>query len=188
MKLSIKEYMESRNVSRRTIYNRIENGQLVTIKENNKTYIISENINKNTKKLTNNSLDTNLNGLKENFLLLESIHNKILEFDYNFLKTRLSAIEKSLVNFVIDSEKSNKNINDKTTKFNDELTQKIDNLISQNNKFLNNFLLVNEQNNVFFLEKFEFLENKLNSLENKIELLENFFKENDKKTFGFFKK
>ena len=46
MKLSIREYMESRNVSRRTIYNRIENGQLETIKEKNKTYIIKENLNK----------------------------------------------------------------------------------------------------------------------------------------------
>ena len=49
MKLSIREYMESRNVSRRTIYNRIENGQLETIKEKNKTYIIKENLNKHIK-------------------------------------------------------------------------------------------------------------------------------------------
>ena len=44
LKLTVKEYMSSRSVSRRTIYNRIENGQLITIKENNKLYIVSENL------------------------------------------------------------------------------------------------------------------------------------------------
>ena len=50
MKMSIKEYMKERNVSRRTIYNRIEKGQLEVIKEKNKTYITKENLNANIKR------------------------------------------------------------------------------------------------------------------------------------------
>ena len=40
--MSIKEYMKSRNVSRQTIYNRIEKGLLKTVKEGNKIYIVKE--------------------------------------------------------------------------------------------------------------------------------------------------
>ena len=42
MKISIKEYMKERQVSRQTIYNRIEKGLLETVKEGNKIYIVNE--------------------------------------------------------------------------------------------------------------------------------------------------
>ena len=40
--MSIKEYMKSRNVSRQTIYNRMEKGLLKTVKDGNKIYIVKE--------------------------------------------------------------------------------------------------------------------------------------------------
>ena len=42
LKVSIKEYMKSHNVSRQTIYNRMEKGLLKTVKEGNKIYIVKE--------------------------------------------------------------------------------------------------------------------------------------------------
>ena len=86
MKLSIKEYMLTKNVSRRTIYNRIEKGQLTTIKDGNKIYITAENMDVNYQvKIT------------ENTNKISKLHNKLEEFDYNFLRERLSSIEKSSI-------------------------------------------------------------------------------------------
>ncbi|MBP6126551.1 MAG: hypothetical protein KA446_07780, partial [Leptotrichiaceae bacterium] len=148
--------MESRNVSRRTIYNRIENGQLETIKEKNKTYIIKENLNKPIKKIitqviSNNCLNLNdLEELEKNISLLKSYYEILKDFDYNFLKERLSSIEKSLINFVMEVNKSSEKVNIKTDKFIEDIIKKLNELEDKNNNFLENFILVNEQNNSFF--------------------------------------
>ena len=202
MKLSIREYMESRNVSRRTIYNRIENGQLETIKEKNKTYIIKENLNRSVKKIALQSFPIDfselvkLKDLQENFLLLQCSYDILKEFDYNFLRERLSSIEKSLVNFVIDANKSNEKINNKTDKFTEEIINKLGEIQRKNDKFLENFLLINEQNQTFFKESIENIENKFRIIEEKLEhlnSLEEKFNEliknaDSKKSFGLFKK
>ena len=123
--------MESRNVSRRTIYNRIENGQLETIKEKNKTYIIKENLNKPIKKIitqviSNNCLNLNdLEELEKNISLLKSYYEILKDFDYNFLKERLSSIEKSLINFVMEVNKSSEKVNIKTDKFIEDIIKKL---------------------------------------------------------------
>ena len=167
--------MESRNVSRRTIYNRIENGQLETIKEKNKTYIIKENLNKPIKKIitqviSNNCLNLNdLEELEKNISLLKSYYEILKDFDYNFLKERLSSIEKSLINFVMEVNKSSEKVNIKTDKFIEDIIKKLNELEDKNNNFLENFILVNEQNNSFFKENIENIENKFKNIEKKLE-------------------
>ena len=94
MKLSIKEYMLTKNVSRRTIYNRIEKGQLTTIKDGNKIYITAENMDVNYQVKASAS---EIKKITENTNKISKLHNKLEEFDYNFLRERLSSIEKSSV-------------------------------------------------------------------------------------------
>lgn len=193
--------MESRNVSRRTIYNRIENGQLETVKIGYKTYIIKENLNKPVKKNIVFSPadlpDLNvLNDLKENLALLETSYTILKDFDYSFLRERLSSIEKSLVNFVMDADRSNERINSKTDRFTEEINSKLDKIERKNDNFLKNFLLINEHNNKFFKESLENLEGRFKIIEEKLEkitLLEEKFDDliktaDSKKSFGLFKK
>lgn len=193
--------MESRNVSRRTIYNRIENGQLETVKIGYKTYIIKENLNKPVKKNIVFSPadlpDLNvLNDLKENLALLETSYTILKDFDYSFLRERLSSIEKSLVNFVMDADRSNERINSKTDRFTEEINSKLDEIERKNDNFLKNFLLINEHNNKFFKESLENLEGRFKIIEEKLEkitLLEEKFDDliktaDSKKSFGLFKK
>lgn len=193
--------MESRNVSRRTIYNRIENGQLETVKIGYKTYIIKENLNKPVKKNIVFSPadfpDLNvLNDLKENLALLETSYTILKDFDYSFLRERLSSIEKSLVNFAMDADRSNERINSKTDRFTEEINSKLDEIERKNDNFLKNFLLINEHNNKFFKESLENLEGRFKIIEEKLEkitLLEEKFDDliktaDSKKSFGLFKK
>ena len=102
MKLTVKEYMSSRKVSRRTIYNRIENNQLTTVKENNKLYIIEENLGTKkssiTKNQVSNSLEVNSKLLRE---IQKEINNLIMltnEFDYKLIRERLVSLDNANIN------------------------------------------------------------------------------------------
>lgn len=197
MKLSIKDYMESRNISRRTIYNRIQAGLLETIKEKNKTYIIKENdIKTENKKCINNFDLSALNELKqltEQFSLIQSSYNLIKEFDYSFLRERLSTIESSTINFSLSLEKKIDFTNTKLDNFLPEILKKFDLLQEKNDIFLQNILLINEQNQNFFKQNIESLNEKFDILLNKFETMEEKFDEiiknsDGKKTFNIFKK
>ncbi len=197
MKLSIKDYMESRNISRRTIYNRIQAGLLETIKEKNKTYIIKENdIKTENKKCINNFDLSALNELKqltEQFSLIQSSYNLIKEFDYSFLRERLSTIESSTINFSLSLEKKVDFTNTKLDNFLPEILKKFDLLQEKNDNFLQNILLINEQNQNFFKQNIESLNEKFDILLNKFETMEEKFDEiiknsDGKKTFNIFKK
>ena len=197
MKLSIKDYMESRNISRRTIYNRIQAGLLETIKEKNKTYIIKENdIKPENKKCVNNVDLSALNDLKqltEQFSLIQSSYNLIKEFDYSFLRERLSTIESSTINFSLSLEKKVDFTNTKLDNFLPEILKKFDLLQEKNDNFLQNILLINEQNQNFFKQNIESLNEKFDILLNKFETMEEKFDEiiknsDGKKTFNIFKK
>lgn len=197
MKLSIKDYMESRNISRRTIYNRIQAGLLETIKEKNKTYIIKENdIKIENKKCINNFDLSALNELKqltEQFSLIQSSYNLIKEFDYSFLRERLSTIESSTINFSLSLEKKVDFTNTKLDNFLPEILKKFDLLQEKNDNFLQNILLINEQNQNFFKQNIESLNEKFDILLNKFETMEEKFDEiikssDGKKTFNIFKK
>ena len=197
MKLSIKDYMESRNISRRTIYNRIQAGLLETIKEKNKTYIIKENdIKTENKKCINNfdlSALNELKQLREQFSLIQSSYNLIKEFDYSFLRERLSTIESSTINFSLSLEKKIDFTNTKLDNFLPEILKKFDLLQEKNDNFLQNILLINEQNQNFFKQNIESLNEKFDVLLNKFETMEEKFDEiikssDGKKTFNIFKK
>ncbi len=197
MKLSIKDYMESRNISRRTIYNRIQAGLLETIKEKNKTYIIKENdIKTENKKCINNFDLSVLNELKQlaaQFSLIQSSYDLLKEFDYNFLRERLSTIESSTINFSLSLEKKVDFTNTKLDNFLPEILKKFDLLQEKNDNFLQNILLINEQNQNFFKQNIESLNEKFDILLNKFETMEEKFDEiikssDVKKTFNIFKK
>ena len=197
MKLSIKDYMESRNISRRTIYNRIQAGLLETIKEKNKTYIIKENdIKTENKKCINNFDLSVLNELKQlatQFSLIQSSYDLLKEFDYNFLRERLSTIESSTINFSLSLEKKVDFTNTKLDNFLPEILKKFDLLQEKNDNFLQNILLINEQNQNFFKQNIESLNEKFDILLNKFETMEErldeIIKSSDgKKTFNIFKK
>lgn len=197
MKLSIKDYMESRNISRRTIYNRIQAGLLETIKEKNKTYIIKENdIKTENKKYINNFDLSVLNELKQlaaQFSLIQSSYDLLKEFDYNFLRERLSTIESSTINFSLSLEKKVDFTNTKLDNFLPEILKKFDLLQEKNDNFLQNILLINEQNQNFFKQNIESLNEKFDILLNKFETMEEKFDEiikssDGKKTFNIFKK
>ena len=94
--------MSSRKVSRRTIYNRIENNQLTTVKENNKLYIIEENLGTKKSSITKNqvssSLEVNSKLLKE---IQKEINNLTMltnEFDYKLIRERLASLDNANIN------------------------------------------------------------------------------------------
>ena len=106
LKVSIKEYMKSNNVSRQTIYNRIEKGLLKTVKEGNKIYIVKElSNNRKVSKLKSEKFD--FSEIQEYLELIKHSNEILKNFDYSFLRNRLSSIEKALIDFKMDINKSN---------------------------------------------------------------------------------
>lgn len=171
MKLTVKEYMSTRKVSRRTIYNRIENNQLTTIKENNKLYIIEENLdtkkNISTKNQVSNSLETNSKLLKE---IQKEVNNLILltnEFDYKLIRERLISLDNANINVfnkldIISKYKIDENFGlvlsqlKKNHEDTENLGKKVENMEERLNKLEEKFNLVYE-NVIDFSEKFSIL-------------------------------
>ena len=96
----------------------------------------------------------------------------------------------------MEVNKSSEKVNIKTDKFIEDIIKKLNELEDKNNNFLENFILVNEQNNSFFKENIENIENKFKNIEKKLEkcdILEEkcdeLIKTSDsKKSFALFKK
>ena len=171
LKLTVKEYMDSRKVSRRTIYNRIENNQLTTIKENNKLYIINENLDVkkaiNTKNQVSNSLETNSKILKE---VQKEVNNLVLltnEFDYKLIRERLVSLDSANINVfnkvdAISKYKIDENFSDildqleKNSEDSHFLKEKLDNIDKRLGNLEEKFNLVYE-NVIDFSEKFSIL-------------------------------
>ena len=170
--------MKSNNVSRQTIYNRIEKGLLKTVKEGNKIYIVKElSNNRKVSKLKSEKFD--FSEIQEYLELIKHSNEILKNFDYSFLRNRLSSIEKALIDFRMDINKSNEILLHKFQKFTESISEKIQNLeIKTDNlenrienyfsseseqyektddNFRENFSLVSENKS-----KLEFLENKLN--------------------------
>ena len=83
LKISIKEYMKERQVSRQTIYNRIEKGLLETVKEGNKIYIVNEFENSSKSSETDN-FKFNINEIKEYLEFIQNSYEILKNFEYNF--------------------------------------------------------------------------------------------------------
>lgn len=127
MKVSIKEYMKSHNVSRQTIYNRIEKGLLKTVKEGNKIYIVKEFSN-SQKASKSKSEKFDFSEIAEYLELIKSSNEMLKNFDYSFLRNRLSSIEKALIDFRMDINKSNEILSQKVQQFSDDIAKKIQNV------------------------------------------------------------
>lgn len=127
LKVSIKEYMKSHNVSRQTIYNRMEKGLLKTVKEGNKIYIVKEF--SNTQKASKSKSEKfDFSEIAEYLELIKSSNEMLKNFDYSFLRNRLSSIEKALIDFRMDINKSNEILSQKFQRFSDDIAEKIQNV------------------------------------------------------------
>lgn len=201
--MSIKEYMKSRNVSRQTIYNRMEKGLLKTVKDGNKIYIVKEF--SNSRKISKiNSEAIDFRTIQEFMEIIKNSNDILKKFDYSFLRNRLSSIEKALIDFKMDINKSNDILLQKVHQFTESASEKIQNMESRitnlENKFenylsyiteyrentKNNFsenLLLTSENKT----KLETLENKLIQLDEKLEeILKK--ADNSKKPLNIFKR
>ena len=112
LKVSIKEYMKSHSVSRQTIYNRIEKGLLKTVKEGNKIYIVKFDFSE----------------IAEYLELIKNSNEMLKNFDYSFLRNRLSSIEKALIDFRMDINKSNEILSQKFQHFSEDISERIQNI------------------------------------------------------------
>ena len=127
MKVSIKEYMKSHSVSRQTIYNRIEKGLLKTVKEGNKIYIVKEFSN-SQKASKSKSEKFDFSEIAEYLELIKNSNEMLKNFDYSFLRNRLSSIEKALIDFRMDINKSNEILSQKVQQFSDDISERIQNI------------------------------------------------------------
>jgi 235 kDa rhoptry protein len=201
--MSIKEYMKSRNVSRQTIYNRIEKGLLKTVKEGNKIYIVKELSNsRRISKLNSETID--FKAIQESMEIIKNSNDILKKFDYSFLRSRLSSIEKALIDFKMDINKSNDILLQKFSQFTENISEKIQDvenrIINLENKFENYLSSVNEYHentknnfneNILLTSenktKLEILENKLIQLDEKLEeILKK--TDNSKKPLNIFKR
>ena len=201
--MSIKEYMKSRNVSRQTIYNRIEKGLLKTVKEGNKIYIVKELSNsRRISKLNSETID--FKAIQESMEIIKNSNDILKKFDYSFLRSRLSSIEKALIDFKMDINKSNDILLQKFSQFTESISEKIQDvenrIINLENKFENYLSSVNEYHentknnfneNILLTSenktKLEILENKLIQLDEKLEeILKK--TDNSKKPLNIFKR
>ena len=201
--MSIKEYMKSRNVSRQTIYNRIEKGLLKTVKEGNKIYIVKELSNsRRISRLNSETID--FKAIQESMEIIKNSNDILKKFDYSFLRSRLSSIEKALIDFKMDINKSNDILLQKFSQFTENISEKMQDvenrIINLENKFENYLSSVNEYHentknnfneNILLTSenktKLEILENKLIQLDEKLEeILKK--TDNSKKPLNIFKR
>lgn len=203
MKVSIKEYMKSHNVSRQTIYNRIEKGLLKTVKEGNKIYIVKEFSN-SQKASKSKSEKFDFSEIEEYLELIKNSNEMLKNFDYSFLRNRLSSIEKALIDFRIDINKSNEILSQKFQHFSEDISEriqnietKIDNLENRLEKYFSSDDEYYENIKNHFDEKLLSVsenKSKLETIEDRIsqldEKLEEILKrtDNNKKSLNIFKR
>ena len=203
MKVSIKEYMKSHNVSRQTIYNRMEKGLLKTVKEGNKIYIVKEFSN-SQKASKSKSEKFDFSEIAEYLELIKSSNEMLKNFDYSFLRNRLSSIEKALIDFRMDINKSNEILSQKFQRFSDDIAEKIqnvenkiDNLENKLEKYFSSDDEYHENIKNHFDEKLLSVsenKSKLETIEDRVsqldEKLEEILKrtDNNKKSLNIFKR
>ena len=165
--------MSSRNVSRRTIYNRIENGQLTTIKENNKLYIISENLDakKQNESKKSDSVSISLEALDSIKDLVVNIKEKSNSFDYKLLRERLISLDAASINIfnkldILSKYKIDENLETVVSLLNNNLDQinsldkrisniekNIENLDAKADKIQENIIDLTEKLSIWLYEK-----------------------------------
>jgi len=203
LKVSIKEYMKSHSVSRQTIYNRIEKGLLKTVKEGNKIYIVKEFSN-SQKASKSKSEKFDFSEIAEYLELIKNSNEMLKNFDYSFLRNRLSSIEKALIDFRMDINKSNEILSQKFQHFSEDISEKIqnvetkiDNLENRLEKYFSSDDEYHENIKNHFDEKLLSVsenKSKLETIEDRVsqldEKLEEILKrtDNNKKSLNIFKR
>ena len=193
--------MLTKNVSRRTIYNRIEKGQLTTIKDGNKIYITAENMDVNYQVKAS---EYEIKKITENTNKISKLHNKLEEFDYNFLRERLSSIEKSSITQLNGLNIFSNNFTATTNSTFKNLYESLEKLINNSSeKEAQHSASITELKSIekklecleeiqYLKEKVETLETSQNNISNKIDTLLNKFDEftekQERKKIGIFKK
>ena len=195
--------MKSHNVSRQTIYNRIEKGLLKTVKEGNKIYIVKEFSN-SQKASKSKSEKFDFSEIAEYLELIKSSNEMLKNFDYSFLRNRLSSIEKALIDFRMDINKSNEIFSQKFQHFSEDISEKIqnvetkiDNLENRLEKYFSDDDEYHENIKNHFDEKLLSVsenKSKLETIEDRVsqldEKLEEILKrtDNNKKSLNIFKR
>ena len=195
--------MKSHNVSRQTIYNRIEKGLLKTVKEGNKIYIVKEFSN-SQKASKSKSEKFDFSEIAEYLELIKSSNEMLKNFDYSFLRNRLSSIEKALIDFRMDINKSNEILSQKFQHFSEDISEriqnietKIDNLENRLEKYFSSDDEYYENIKNHFEEKLLSVsenKSKLETIEDRVlqldEKLEEILKrtDNNKKSLNIFKR
>ena len=136
--------------------------------------------------------------------IIKNSNDILKKFDYSFLRSRLSSIEKALIDFKMDINKSNDILLQKFSQFTENISEKIQDvenrIINLENKFENYLSSVNEYHentknnfneNILLTSenktKLEILENKLIQLDEKLEeILKK--TDNSKKPLNIFKR
>ena len=195
--------MKSHNVSRQTIYNRMEKGLLKTVKEGNKIYIVKEF--SNTQKASKSKSEKfNFSEIAEYLELIKNSNEMLKNFDYSFLRNRLSSIEKALIDFRMDINKSNEILSQKFQHFSEDISEriqnietKIDNLENRLEKYFSSDDEYHENIKNHFDEKLLSVsenKSKLETIEDRVsqldEKLEEILKrtDNNKKSLNIFKR
>ncbi len=195
--------MKSHNVSRQTIYNRIEKGLLKTVKEGNKIYIVKEFSN-SQKASKSKSEKFDFSEIAEYLELIKHSNEILKNFDYSFLRNRLSSIEKALIDFRMDINKSNEILSQKFQHFSEDISEriqnietKIDNLENRLEKYFSDDDEYHENIKNHFDEKLLSVsenKSKLETIEDRVsqldEKLEEILKrtDNNKKSLNIFKR
>ena len=195
--------MKSHNVSRQTIYNRIEKGLLKTVKEGNKIYIVKEFSN-SQKASKSKSEKFDFSEIAEYLELIKNSNEMLKNFDYSFLRNRLSSIEKALIDFRMDINKSNEILSQKFQHFSEDISEriqnietKIDNLENRLEKYFSSDDEYHENIKNHFDEKLLSVsenKSKLETIEDRVsqldEKLEEILKrtDNNKKSLNIFKR
>ena len=195
--------MKSHNVSRQTIYTRIEKGLLKTVKEGNKIYIVKEFSN-SQKASKSKSEKFDFSEIVEYLELIKSSNEMLKNFDYSFLRNRLSSIEKALIDFRMDINKSNEILSQKFQHFSEDISEriqnietKIDNLENKLEKYFSSDDEYYENIKNHFEEKLLSVsenKSKLETIEDRVsqldEKLEEILKrtDNNKKSLNIFKR
>ena len=195
--------MKSHNVSRQTIYNRMEKGLLKTVKEGNKIYIVKEFSN-SQKASKSKSEKFDFSEIADYLELIKSSNEMLKNFDYSFLRNRLSSIEKALIDFRMDINKSNEILSQKFQHFSEDISEKIqnvetkiDNLENRLEKYFSSDDEYHENIKNHFDEKLLSVsenKSKLETIEDRVsqldEKLEEILKrtDNNKKSLNIFKR
>ena len=162
--------MKSRNVSRQTIYNRIEKGLLKTVKEGNKIYIVKELSNsRRISKLNSETID--FKAIQESMEIIKNSNDILLQKFSQFTENISEKIQ-DVENRIINLENKFENCLSSVNEYHE----------NTKNNFNENILLTSENKT-----KLEILENKLIQLDEKLEeILKK--TDNSKKPLNIFKR